>query len=204
MSRYLGPIHYWMYNKIQLQDELTGDIADMAERLGWKEMSENNLREKCVREDSHTLDEVIDESNIHGWLQDRIHDAEGRYAVLVTELLKKDPGRIEDMKRAAYAFGKRHASAAESTAFDLYHDLDGVLINGMPCDHINVVTVQADDHFVWKELADLHSGYWEKAGGDPENYRILRAEVIRGVISDAGFSLRLPEEGTCEIIRDAA
>lgn len=204
MSENLGPIHYWMYNKIQLQEELTRDIADMAKRLGWKEISEHDLEGRCTRNDSRPLDEVIDENNIHGWLQGHIHEAEGRYALLVTELLKSDPSRLEDMKKTAYDFGKRHASDSEATAFDLYHDLDGVLINGMPCDHINVVTVQEDDHFVWNELADLHSGYWEDVNGDPENYRILRAEVIRGIISGANFDLRIPEEGTYEIIKEAA
>lgn len=204
MSKYLGPIHYWMYNKICLQEELTGEIARTAKQLGWKELTEEDLEEKCVRNETRPLDEIIDESNIHGWLQGHIHDAEGRYAVLVTELLKADPSRIEELKKTAYAFGKRHASDAESTAFDLYHDLDGVLINGMPCDHINVVTVQEDDHFVWNELADLHSDYWKNAGGDPENYVILRAEVIRGIISDADFTLAIPEKGTYEIMRRAA
>lgn len=204
MSENLGPIHYWMYNKIQMQEELTRDIAATAKKLGWKELSENDLEKQYTRDDSRPLDEVIDENNIHGWLQGHIHDAEGRYAALVTALLKADPTRIEQMKAAAFAFGQRHASDPEATAFDLYHDLDGILINGMPCDHINVVTVQEDDHFVWNELEDLHSGYWKDAGGDPENYRILRAEVIRGIISGADFELRLPEEGTYEIIKTAA
>lgn len=204
MSKNLGPIHYWMYNKIQLQEELNRDIADTAKRLGWKELSEENLEDRCTRNETRPLEEIIDPDNIHGWLQSHIDDAESRYAILVTELLKADPKRIGELKIAAFEFGKRHASDVESTAFDLYHDLDGVLINGMPCDHINEVTVQEDDHFVWTEHADLHSKYWKNAGGDPENFLILRAEVIRGVISGAAFRLNIPEHGTYEIIKDAA
>lgn len=204
MSKYLGPIHFWMYHKIQLQEELTRDMADTAKRLGWKELSEKNLTERCVKNDQRPLDEVIDESNIHGWLQGTIDDAEGRYASLVTELLNNHLSRIEDLKKTAYEFGRKYASKEDATAFDAYHDLDGILLNGMPCDRVNVVTVQEDDHFVWNELADLHAGYWKDVNGDPENYRILRAEVIRGVISGAGFHLVLPEHGTCEIVKDAA
>lgn len=204
MGKSLGPIHYWMYNKIQLQEELNRDIATTAKRLGWKELSEENLEDRCTRNETRPLEEIIDPDNIHGWLQGHIDDAEGRYAVLVTELLKADPARIEELKATAFEFGKRHASDAEATAFDLYHDLDGVLINGMPCDHINEVTLQEDDHFVWTEHADMHSKYWKDADGDPANFLALRAEVIRGIISGADFSLKIPEKGTYEIMKGAA
>lgn len=30
MSAFLGPIHYWLYNKIGNQEELTREIADYA------------------------------------------------------------------------------------------------------------------------------------------------------------------------------
>ena len=77
MSAFLGPIHFWLYNKIGKQEELTKAIASMAAGNGW--ISD---RTAYIR-DLPALEDVIDESNIHGWLQDQIHDAKTRYADLI-------------------------------------------------------------------------------------------------------------------------
>lgn len=79
MSAFLGPIHFWLYNKIGKQEELTKAIASMAAGNGW--ISD---RTAYIR-DLPALEDVIDESNIHGWLQDQIHDAETRYADLISD-----------------------------------------------------------------------------------------------------------------------
>ena len=36
------------------------------------------------------LDEIINQSNIHGWLQERVSQVEYKYAYVVTKLLKED------------------------------------------------------------------------------------------------------------------
>lgn len=70
MSAFLGPIHFWLYNKIGKQEELTKAIASMAAGNGW--ISD---RTAYIR-DLPALEDVIDESNIHGWLQDQILSTE--------------------------------------------------------------------------------------------------------------------------------
>ena len=35
MSMFLGPIHYWLYNKINNQEKLTAEIAAEASKNGW-------------------------------------------------------------------------------------------------------------------------------------------------------------------------
>ena len=35
MSAFLGPIHHWLYGKIQLQEALIRKIAEEAEKKGW-------------------------------------------------------------------------------------------------------------------------------------------------------------------------
>ena len=37
MSAFLGPIHFWLYNKIGKQEELTKAIAAYAEEKAWIE-----------------------------------------------------------------------------------------------------------------------------------------------------------------------
>ena len=45
MSAFLGPIHYWLYNKIQLQEELIQEIAEHGIKSGWAVFSEKHLEE---------------------------------------------------------------------------------------------------------------------------------------------------------------
>lgn len=59
MSAFLGPIHFWLYNKIGKQEELTKAIASMAAGNGW--ISD---RTAYIR-DLPALEDVIDESNMH-------------------------------------------------------------------------------------------------------------------------------------------
>ena len=86
MSLFLGPIHHWLYRKIRLQEEL---ITTLAEREGARS-GDSGKYETYVNRELRPLEELIDTDNIHGWLQARIHDAEGRYAALVAAILKED------------------------------------------------------------------------------------------------------------------
>ena len=74
MSMFLGPIHYWLYNKINNQEKLTAAIASEASKKGWISDAAAYTKELPA------IESVIDESNIHGWLQLQITDAETRYA----------------------------------------------------------------------------------------------------------------------------
>ena len=77
MSKFLGPVHFWLYRKIQFQESLIDALISYAVQEGWND--EDLTRYSC--QDRRQLDEIIDETNIHGWLQARIQDAEKRYAL---------------------------------------------------------------------------------------------------------------------------
>ena len=123
MSAFLGPIHYWLYRKIQLQEELIEALAELSEKEHWEEISKDGLRESTVRRELRPLNELIDITNIHGWLQERIQDVEGRYALLVTALLKADPSRITALEEEAFRFGKAHRLPESSDLSDAYRTL---------------------------------------------------------------------------------
>ena len=86
MSKFLGPVHFWLYRKIQFQESLIDALISYAVQEGWND--EDLTRYSC--QDRRQLDEIIDETNIHGWLQARIQDAEKRYAALVLHLVGSD------------------------------------------------------------------------------------------------------------------
>ena len=65
MSAFLGSIHYWLYNKIQFQDNL---VKSLASKLGCEEVINVNTQIGALP--GGYLQDIIDEGNIHGWLQD--------------------------------------------------------------------------------------------------------------------------------------
>lgn len=139
MSAFLGPIHFWLYNKIGKQEELTKAIASMAAGNGW--ISD---RTAYIR-DLPALEDVIDESNIHGWLQDQIHDAETRYADLIQTVLTTHPERLEEISKVAFRYGRRNGRDAEK-ATDVFRIFEDFFVNGMPCDRVNTeVSIRRSD-----------------------------------------------------------
>ena len=179
MSAFLGPIHFRMYEKIQSQEKLTKTIANLAVEKGWMSAEEVAA---YVKEESRPLETIIDLANIHGWLLGKIEDAESRYAALVTKLLKQDAERLEDMKRAAFAFGAETA-VKESRPSALFNAMDSLMLDGMPCDGACMVIDSSDESFAWELRLDVHRAFWREAGGDPANYFALRNEVVAGFLS---------------------
>ena len=114
MSAFLGPIHFWLYNKIQFQENLIDELVAYVTAKGWSDKAD-----QYVSTDRRKLDEVIDEANIHGWLQSRIHDAEGRYAALVLDAAGDDvfrPQRHRKPSTASMIFSSTACPATRSTA----------------------------------------------------------------------------------------
>ena len=107
MSAFLGPIHFWLYNKIQFQENLIDELVAYVTAKGWSDKAD-----QYVSTDRRKLDEVIDEANIHGWLQSRIHDAEGRYAALVLDAAGDDAKKFDALKQAAHDFGVKQGLQA--------------------------------------------------------------------------------------------
>ena len=95
MSAVLGPIHHWMYRKIQLQEELIRDILHTTRESDWGSEVDGAELTSYASSETRPLEEIIDLSNIHGWLSSQIDAPERRYAHLVTGLLKEDPTRLE-------------------------------------------------------------------------------------------------------------
>lgn len=193
MSAFLGPIHYWLYNKILLQEELTRDISLFAQEQGYVKED----RYTCA--DGRPLEEIIDSSNIHGWLQEHIHSAERRYAQLVTDIISAD-GELEKLKTVAFAFGTNHAFMGDTpeAAYKFYNDS---FVNGMPCDGVNQLMDKSDDSISWTETLDVHSEYWQSIGGNSDNYYVLRSAVLDGMLDGTVFTFEETEPHSYRIYR---
>ena len=69
MSEFLGPIHYMMYEKIKFQDKITNYLLD-------GNTSEVDRINNPVS--NEPLESLIDQDNIHGWLDYIIDVVENR------------------------------------------------------------------------------------------------------------------------------
>ena len=188
MSAFLGPIHYWLYNKIQIQQNIVDEIHS---RYGL------SLKEECdVRYgefDNRPLEEIIDQSNIHGWLQERVSQVEYKYAYSIKALLDKDPSLLSQLEELLTLKGRelgQNLKETSKTAALLFKVISDNLLDGMPCDHANSLVENSDDRLVWKRNLCVHEDYWAAVGADISIYYRLREAWIKGLVDVSGFTFK--------------
>lgn len=200
MSAFLGPIHFWLYNKIKIQNNIVEDILDLSENIGLN--LRKDLYEQYGDGDLKPLDEVIDVGNIHGWLQNQISLVEYKLAFSVTEILNKNSEKIDEIKTIFKSNGEKYSTLSnESTIEEAFKAINDALLDGMPCDHVNAVVNQNEQEAVWKRYECVHSKYWDKANGDVSIYYALRDEFIEGLLSAANINYEKLSDTTYKISR---
>lgn len=184
MSKVLGPIHFWLYNKIGRQEALTEALAERAKADGKIESTAPYAA--CLP----PLEEAIDRENIHGWLQERIADAETRFAALVAGLWARDASYSDTLQKAAFAYGCRNALPADTDAPGAYRAFDDFFLSGMPCDRVNVVTEAHPNRVLWEVTKPIHAQYWASfsTGSAPHEQLILR--VMEGMLQGTRLTVR--------------
>ena len=192
MSAFLGPIHFWLYNKIKLQDDLVEDILVLADKLGIELREELDQRFGKLPQES--LENIIDESNIHGWLQTKVGVVERRLAYTVTKLLSLEASYLDEIKSIAYEFGKNKIEGKKDTPKDVFQLLNNTLLDGMPCDHANALISESDQKVTWKRNVCVHGDYWEEVEGDISVYYALRDEIIKGLVDGSGSEYHILED----------
>ena len=204
MSAFLGPIHYWLYNKIQLQQAIVDDIYALGEQYGL------SLREACDNNfgafENKPLEEMIDQGNIHGWLQERISQVEYKYAYAVTTLLNKNQEAKDSLKSILFNNGTGLAITLKEYLLDatgVYKAITDSLLDGMPCDHANRLLVQDENEASWVRTICVHSQYWDAASGDINIYYELRDTWIEALVQELGFTFIKLDKVTYGIIRKA-
>lgn len=193
MSAFLGPIHHWLYHKIKTQEELVEQFLCYA-----KEQGATDLRSKVDATygtlPQESLELVIDEMNIHGWLQDKVSMVEGRLAMVVTSMLQEGKIDMDTIRKIAYDFGKSAALVGDVTPQDAYKQLNDTFVDGMPCDHVNVLISQKENEIIWKRSQCVHESYWNEVSGDVSVYYEIRTEWIKGMFSGTSLTFTELEE----------
>lgn len=199
MSAVLGPIHEWMYNKVIIQERIIKTVIDLALTLGWESQIAGKNISEFTQESFPPLNIAIDINNIHASLSGLIDDVETRYAVLVSSLINFDNSRLDAIENAVFKFGQASAIGVQSSADDAYNAINGMLLDGMPCDHSMMVTESNPIRVRVTRTLDMHSQYWLKAGSNGDVYYRLRAAFIRGVLSGSGYTFNENGDGNFEI-----
>ena len=182
MSLFLGKIHYWLFNKILWFENLEEKIIELAKNEG---LDIENLR-KDIEErygeklPSKPLEELIDTSNIHNWLQSQIHSAEGRSAAWTKLLIEANE---ENYKKLEKVYKEQGIVAAKevlqqeksvATPNEIFNAMNDYILDGMPCDRVNEVICKEENKITWIARIDVHKEIWDSIGCNVDYFYNLR------------------------------
>ncbi len=183
MSKFLGPIHHWLFNKIQLQDQLTDAILEEVREKQYCLGLSDQVTSIYGSLKKGKLEDMIDVTNIHGWLQEQVKLVENRLAYVVTTILNDNKERLGCIMSIAYEFGKAHGLKQNVTVREAYTFLQDCLLDGMPCDHVNKVIEESEEKLSWEQTVDIHEVYWTDVNGRVKYYYDLREALIKGLVA---------------------
>ncbi|MEK6589491.1 MAG: hypothetical protein AABZ11_02325 [Nitrospinota bacterium] len=187
MSAFLGPIHYWMYEKIRnTLSRKAAIFSAFYEKYGSEVESVcGKTRQEIESEDNgRPLDQLIGDSPIHGWLANKIREVETEEAQMVKALLNKYADR-DLIEEAAYWHGRGKGVEAkekydpEGNIEELYDAVNNYFLDGMPCDQVTEIELQ-NGSLINRHSDCLHRDCWNNAGVSAELMCTLSRKWIDG------------------------
>lgn len=175
MSKFLAPIHFIMYDKILFLDKLTNKYIDFAEKNNIELESLNSLESI----DYAPLDEIIDESNIHAWIQKRVSIVEDKLAYIVSEILKENETFENEILEIAKNTGEEESFSGNPR--EAFVEISNRFLDGMPCDHAISILEEDENLLKYKIEIDKHSEFWNY-GINSNIYWKIRNSFIEGLI----------------------
>ena len=208
MSLFLGKIHYWLFNKIVWFENLEEKIIELAKLEG---LDIENLRKEIEEKygeklPNKPLEELIDTSNIHNWLQSQIHSAEKRNAAWTKLLIETNE---EYLKKLENIYKEQGIVAAKeviqegksvSTPKEIFDAMNDYILDGMPCDRVNEVILNEDNKITWQARIDVHKDIWDIIGCDVNYFYNLRNAWIESFVSNLNDSFKYIVENNTKSI----
>lgn len=207
MSDSLANIHYWLFNKIKIVNSRENLImqkfpehADLVESI--REMTNQSIGAVSFNQE---LEQMIDHSNIHQWLQRQINLVETREAYVVKELVHMIGREVRDaieetFKNDGFCYGKEAVTFSKgvTTAPELYQTLNDYYLNGMPCDQCDIVKQISPNIMIWEKERWQQQENWQRAGAEQslmeELYLVWLQAFITG--ANASFTLEFSKQDT--------
>ena len=192
MSLFLGKIHYWLFNKIKWFEGLEEDIIKVAKEEGvFTEEINNKINEKYGEKlPNKPLEDIIDTGNIHGWLQSKINSAEGRMAAWTSLIIKNSESGINKIERVYVSQGIKAAKEiikeekSYKKADELYNLMNDYILDGMPCDRVNIVEESSENIIKWSKRICVHKDIWNAENIDVKYFYGFRSLWVKAFISE--------------------
>ena len=214
MSQFLAPIHTWLFNKIKLSQELEERIVDIHVKKYNEEAL--NIKKEAIKLygeyiKDKPLEDLIDESNIHGWLQDRIKEVESRSAYIISRYYDMYKEESKELTKYIYANQAKECAKNESNKVNspdnVYISLNNYILSGMPCDRANSVTQRNDEYIVYEQTKCIHQVNYELGNGNLKYLYELRDLWVKTFVENLSikYIYQKEQEGTVtkNIIRKA-
>ncbi|WP_195986405.1 hypothetical protein [Clostridium sp. D53t1_180928_C8] len=191
MSLFLGKIHYWLFNKVLWFEGLEDEIIQFANDKGIDiEKLKDEINFKYGQKlPGKNLEEMIDTSNIHGWLQDKINSAEGRMAAWINIILNNNNDYIFELKKIYENQGVNAANEAKGkidivTAESIFNSMNDYILDGMPCDRVNEIITSSEQSIMWRKRICVHKDIWEVEGISVDIFYELREQWINVFVNE--------------------
>ena len=191
MSLFLGKIHYWLFNKIVWFENLEKEIIKATEKTNIDvEKAKKEIEAKYgeITPDM-PLEDMIDTDNIHGWLQGKIHSAEGRMAAWVRTITDNNPDDIVKIQNVYITQGIKAANEIKEenieihTAAEMYNKINDYILDGMPCDRVDEIVENTPDTITWVKTICVHKDVWEKENVSVNQFYKLRDLWIEAFVN---------------------
>ncbi len=190
MSNSIGTIHYELFHKIELQNKLVQRIIEKTLSPAKQTNFRIELGQACGKISEGSLEDNIDEENIHGWLQNQISVVERNLAYSITKMLQNQMTSISCLMEISYEFGLDHP--VQNGAIDaVFEELEKRVLNGMPCERNRQIQKKTNDVISWTEIRPIHLEYWQLYKGEISHYYEILEQFIKGMTAntDFGFSI---------------
>jgi hypothetical protein len=199
MSAFLGPIHHWLFKKINLvEDREKLLVSAFTEKYGAEveEIAAANRAKYGEYYDDTSLEELVGENAIHEFLSIEIAKVETREAALIAALTSKYGDDAKDLalttaKEHGNTFGAAQTEGADTkgvTADDVHKAVKNTFLDGMPCDHVVDTTENTETKLVETHSECLHKQYWSTAGADEATMCEYLGSWINGVVTGLGVN----------------
>ena len=188
MSSTLGQIHHWLYDKIVISEKIDEDIIGWANSQGLpaSDWMEQIIEKYGKPTGAKSLKSIIDRSNIHMWLFERMKSAELRQAALITAVLKENPGYKQNLAEIFRQHGEKSAreyqEAFPNNPEEIYIVLNDFILEGMPSDRVNEILSGNENVIIWRTTKCLHKPYWDEVNGDVEHFYDLREAWVKAFV----------------------
>ncbi len=192
MSLFLGKIHFWLFNKILWFEGLENEIIYVAKSEGLDILNlQKEIEDKYGGKlPNKPLDEIIDKSNIHGWLQEKIYSSEGRIAAWTTIIIDNRREAKEKLEEIYTNQGIMAAKEVNEKGFtldsaeDIFNKVNDYILDGMPCDRVNEIINSNENCVKWTRRICVHKEIWDKESGDVEYFYFLRSLWIKAFVNE--------------------